>query len=128
MRAKNAKTIEIPVNHELLKQIMEDLNLFLEVFILTAEFNLLRSKLRLLHQTLPNGQDKSAVRGLLTYLKRWPKKKIWLKVSTILQRFLKTSQIGTLRNKRIIENNRFVGQSDILNILNKPNPLAIKEE
>jgi hypothetical protein len=115
-------------NKNLILQIMEDLNLFTEIYILSAEFNLLRSKLRLLHQSLDKGPQKSIVRGLLTFLKRWPKKKIWLRISTILKNFTSKNEITTLRKSRIIESNRFVGHSNILIALTKPQLLSIKKE
>ena len=61
------------ISQNLILQIMEDLNLFTEIYIISAEFNLLRSKVRLLHQSLPKESLKSSVRGLLTFLKRCPK-------------------------------------------------------
>ena len=123
----NSKTPQ-PVNHALILQIMEDINLFAEIYILSAEFNLLRSKIRLLHQSLPKGTLKSTVRGLLTFLKRWPKKKIWLRISTILKDYTSKNNINSLYKKRIIENNRFIGHANVLAALNGPTILSIKNE
>ena len=116
------------INDRLVLQIMEDLNLYAEIYILTAEFNLLRSKIRLLHQSLPKGELKSSVRGLLTFLKRWPKKKIWLRISSIMGKFMKNKGVKTLYKRRVIENNRYVGHANILAALNGPEILSIKRE
>ena len=122
------KNVSPEINSGLILQIMEDLNLYTEIYILSAEFNLIRSKLRLLHQSLGKGQLKSSVRGLLTFLKRWPKKKIWLRISTILKKFTLDGAIPSLKKQRIIESNRFVGHSNILLALTTPTKLQIKNE
>jgi hypothetical protein len=125
---KNVKKSPPEINNNLLLQIMEDLNTFTEIYVISAEFNLLRSKLRLLHQSMPKSDLKSVVRGLLTFLKRWPKKRIWLKISTILQRFMKDYEINSLKKIRIIEANRFVGHSNILTAFKIETNLPIKKE
>jgi hypothetical protein len=116
------------INNNLILQIMEDLNLFTEIYIISAEFNLLRSKIRLLHQSLQKGPMKSSVRGLLTFLKRWPKKKIWLRISSILQKFMHENNVFTLKKNKIIEANRFVGHSCILTAFKIGTALPIKKE
>ena len=129
----------------LLRETLEDLNLYLEHFIGSKNLDLLRSKLRFLHQNLTKSDLKSLVRGILTYLKRWPTKKIWLRVATIMQKYTTDNNITSLQKRKIIENNRFVGHGSVLKALNgriltannnnpgkksKPakNPLRIKNE
>jgi hypothetical protein len=115
-------------NKKLLLEILEDLNLYIEHFIGTKNLELIRSKLRLLHQKLEKGNLKSQVRGALTYLNRWPLKKVWLRLSTIIQMFTTHNQIKTLYKRRILENNRFIGHGAVLTILKNQTPLAIKME
>ena len=125
MMIKSVTTLE---DKALLREILEDLNLYIEHFIGTEKIDLIRSKLRLLHQTLKKGEIKSLVRGILTYLKRWSTKKVWLRLSTIIQMYTSKHQIKTLKKKRIIENNRFIGHGEVLAVLSTTKPLAIKNE
>ena len=117
-----------PENKKLLVEILEDLNLYIEHFIGTKNLDLIRSKLRLLHQKLEKGNLKSQVRGALTYLKRWSLKKVWLRLSTIIKMFTTQHQIKTLHKRRIIENNRFVGHGEVLSSLKTSSTLEIKME
>ena len=114
---KNLEKTSALSTSNVLKQIMEDLNLFVEVFILDAKLPILRSKLRLLHQNLEKGEIKILTRGLLTFLTRWPKKKIWLRVGTIIGKYTKTMGISTLERLRILNTNRFVNPDEILETL-----------
>ena len=110
-----------------LKQIMEDLNLFTEIFLLDAKLPLLQSKLRLLHQNLEKGELKRLTRGLLTFLTRWPKKKVWLRIGTIVDKYTKNKGINTLERIRILNTNRFVNSDSILEALtDKKSLLSIK--
>ena len=110
----------------LLKQIMEDLNIFAETFILDAKLGLLRSKLRLLHQTLDKGELKSLTRGLLTFISRWPKKKCWLRIGTIVKKYTELYKINSLNRFKILNAQRFISSEKILKILNSNKPLSIK--
>ena len=102
----------------LLRETLEDLNLYIEHFIGSRKIELLRSKLRFLHQNLNKGDLKSLVRGILTYLNRWPAKKVWLRVATIVQKYTTDNKVASLQKLRIIENNRFVGHGSVLLALN----------
>ena len=125
MMIKSVTTLE---DKALLREILEDLNLYIEHFIGTEKIELLRSKLRFLHQKISRGELKSLIRGTLTYLKRWPLKKVWLRLSTILQNYTSKNKIKSLNKIRIIENHRFMGHGAVLTVLNGPKTLAIKHE
>jgi hypothetical protein len=116
-------------NNNVLKQVMEDLNLYAEVFIIDAKLPLLRSKLRLLHQTLEKGEIKILTRGLLSFLTRWPNKKIWLRIGTIIGKYAKAYGVSTLERLRILNTNRFVNSDEILEVLtSQKTMLCIKNE
>ena len=117
LQGKKLKNVSALSADNVLKQIMEDLNLFVEVFIIDAKLPLLRSKLRLLHQNLEKGEIKILTRGLLTFLTRWPKKKIWLRVGTIISKYTKINGLTTLERTKILNSNRFVNSEEILEIL-----------
>jgi hypothetical protein len=105
---------------------MEDLNIFGETFIMDAKLGLLRSKLRLLHQTLEKGEIKSLTRGLLTFISRWSKKKCWLRIGTIVKKYTEIHNEPNLQRLKILNTNRFISSENILGVLNSPEMLSLK--
>ena len=104
----------------LLIQTLEDLNSFTEKHILDAEIEILRNKLRFLHQILPKGEDKKRVRGTLIYLKRWNREKSWVRITTTVMKLMDKYDIEDLDAKRIICETRFVRPSTVLAVLSSP--------
>ena len=108
--------------------IIQDLDLYLKHFIYTDTGILLREKIRHLHKKLPNGMEKTIIRGALNRFKIWPKDKILIKLTTIITKLGQKYNISPA--KAILESNRITNTCLLLKTLNniQTGQQAIKDD
>ena len=81
------------------EQIIDDLTNFILKYELEVNPELLRNKLRFLHQKTSPGPIKSKIRGILNMFTRWGAQKIITDIFEILQK----SEVNKTRNLSIIK-------------------------
>ena len=106
-------------------QIINDLDDFLQREGLAMDRQLLRSKLRYLHQNLGYGKQKSVVRGLLIRLNRLHHSELVIRIIDIIQSI--TIRRGYQKSYRKISLTRHIKPTDILPWLeNEAYPLKLE--
>ena len=108
-----------------LGQIIDDLEEFLQREGLSMDKQLLRSKLRYLHQNLGYGKQRSVVRGMLIRLNKLKTGELLIRIMDIIISI--SSRRGYQKSLRKITLNRYITPKDILPWLeNEPYPLKLE--
>jgi hypothetical protein len=100
-----------------LSQVINDLEEFLQREGLSMDRQLLRSKLRYLHQNLNYGRQRSVVRGMLIRLNKLKLSELAIRVMDIIISI--TSRRGYQKSLRKIKLNRYITPKDIIPWLEK---------
>ena len=98
-----------------LSQITSDIDEFLQREGFKMNRDLLRSKLRYLHQSLPKGEIKSVTRGLLIRLKRLKDMELVTRVIDVIKSVRFTNK--TTKSNRKLTLSRFIEPLDTINWL-----------